>query len=99
MFGIPPPGGGAHGEHGKEHRQLATIIAVVAAFLLAPTLHRYSVDWVIGIARQTYPPDFMETVYWAWFGVVHLLTFAAIRAPVFAALTASTAYFAGRFVF
>lgn len=99
MFGVSPPSGGSDDRNNKENKQLATIIAAVAAFLLGPVLHRYSVDWVMGVARQTYPPDFMAAVYWGWFGVVHLLTFAAIRAPVFAALTAFTAYFAGRFAF
>ena len=99
MFGVSPRPGGSDDRHNREHKQLATIIAAVAAFLLGPQLHRYSVDWVIGVARQTYPPDFMPAVYWSWFGLVHLLTYASIRAPVFAALTACTALFASRFVF
>lgn len=99
MFGVSPPSCGSDDRHNRENKQLATIIAAVVAFLLGPMLHRYSVDWVMGVARQTYPPDFILAVYWGWFGVVHFLTFAAIRAPVFAALTGFTAYFAGRFVF
>lgn len=99
MFGVSPRNNGSDDKSNQENKQLATVIAIPAAFILGPFLHRYSVDWVIGIARQTYPPDFMPAVYWGWFAVVHLLTFTAIRAPVFAALTAFTAYFAGRFVF
>lgn len=99
MFGVSPPPGGSDDRHNRENKQLATIIAAVAAFLLGPVLHRYSVDWVIGVARQTYPPDFIPAVYWGWFGVVHLLTFSAIRAPVFALLTAATALLAARFAF
>lgn len=97
MFGITPPPGGSGDKGGKETRLLSTAIAVPAAFLLGPTIHRHTVDWVVGVALQTYPPDWMDAVNWAWFGLVHLLTFAAIRTPVFTALTIATVYTTARF--
>lgn len=98
MSGIwPPRGGGPDDGNDRGNKLLATAIAVPAAFLIGPTLHRHTVDWVIGIALQTYPPDWMDAVDLAWFGFVHLLTFAAIRAPVFTALTMATVYTTARF--
>lgn len=96
MFGSSPqPSGGS--DNNKENKQFATAIAGAAAFLLGPVLHRYTVDWVIRIAEQTYPPEVMVAVDWLWLGFTHVLLFLAIRAPVFAALTVATVYFGARF--
>lgn len=67
-------------------RGLANMLAVVAAFILTPRAHAWSVDWVVEYVEQEYGDGFSDVAGFAWFVIVGMTIFFGSRATIGTAL-------------
>lgn len=65
---------------------LANVLSVVAAFLLTPKVHGWTVDWVVEYVTEEYGHSWSALTSFAWFVIVGLTIFFGSRATIGTAL-------------
>ncbi|MGF0538890.1 hypothetical protein ACQQ2Q_12915 [Agrobacterium sp. ES01] len=100
MFGNPGQNNGQRGGGPGDDLKggFATIAAAMVSIVVSPTLSSATLPYVIGIARQSYPPEIVELFKVAWMLLCFPFVFFAARASIAFALTAAGVYVAYRFI-
>ncbi len=79
----------------REHQQqvavssiggFASVTAAMLAMLGAPYLNELTAEYVVALARRTYPPEIVQLVEFAWLVACFPFVFFAARASIGVAL-------------
>lgn len=95
-----------HNPHQEKNRQVFTsavdgfsvTLAAMLAVFVAPYLNNITAPYVVDIARQTYPPEVVDLIRFAWMVACFPFVFFAARASVGVSLMIAASYVAYRFL-
>lgn len=77
---------------------LATLLAILAAFLLTPEVYVRTVGWIVTYTSARYGEGFEDLISFGWFVMTALILFFGARATLATAIVAAGLAAATRFV-